>query len=397
MAREVAKYPIFPAVRLSTTDAFYSAVENANPKLPVVDKDLNFTFEGCYTSQSNIKRATRVSEIIMPEAEVAALVSGIDYPAAELLKGWRHTLFNHFHDILPGSGVHATYEFAQGLFQEIQATAGAIRARSLRSLATRVNTLLASQAKVSLLGSGLGDGLGAGAGDPGVPGGVTAYNLGAASAEPVLLFNQKAWPRSETVLAKVWNKPLNEGSVVVRDSDGNEFKGQVVHKGNYWGHSFQTVAFRAENVPATGYKVYAIDNASDPTPGGAAGVVRELKDGTETMMHEIQNAGIMENEFLRVEVDSKSGAIKHLIDKETGVDFVPEAQVARRYRGLRRGPARYDLLGHRPDQADGATDRRWDVRHHPTRARTCGGQVRPGLPGLEHIGRDRPELRFAAG
>jgi alpha-mannosidase len=326
-ARELAKWPIFPMIKLSTTDAFYSAVEKANPKLPVIDKDLNFTFEGCYTSQSNIKRATRVSEIIMPEAEVAALVAGIDYPSAQLLKGWRHTLFNHFHDILPGSGIHATYEYAQGLFQEIEATAAAIRTRALRSLASRVNTSLATQAKVSLLGGGLGDGLGAGAGDPGVPGGMTAFNLGAPSAEPVLLFNQKAWPRSETVFAKVWNKPLTEDRVVVRDSQGNETKGQVVHKGNYWGHSFQTVAFRAENVPATGYKVYAIDSASDPTAGGAACMVRELKDGTATMIHEISNAGVMENEFLRVEVDSSSGAIRHLIDKETGVDFVPEGKL----------------------------------------------------------------------
>ncbi len=29
--------------------AFFDAVEKANPKLPVVDADLNFTFEGCYT------------------------------------------------------------------------------------------------------------------------------------------------------------------------------------------------------------------------------------------------------------------------------------------------------------------------------------------------------------
>jgi alpha-mannosidase len=326
-ARDLAKWPIYPVVKLSTTDAFYSAVEASNAKLPVVNKDLNFTFEGCYTAQSNIKRATRVSEIILPEAEVAALVAGIDYPSEQLLKAWRHALFNHFHDILPGSGVHATYEYAQGLFQEIQATAGAIRTRALRSLAQRVNTQLAAQAKVSLLGNGFGDGLGAGAGDPAIPGGITAFNLGAPYAEPVLLFNQKAWPRSETVYAKVWNKPLNESNVVVRDSEGNEFKGQVVNKGNYWGHSYQTVAFKADNVPATGYKVYAIDSVSDPTSGGSAGIVRELKDGTETMINEIGQAGVMENEFLRVEVDSKSGAIKHLIDKETGIDFVPEGKL----------------------------------------------------------------------
>lgn len=37
--------------------------------------------------------------------------------------------------------------------------------------------------------------------------------------------------------------------------------------------------------------------------------------------------GIMENEYLRVEFDFPSGGIKHLIDKETGYDYVPEGEL----------------------------------------------------------------------
>lgn len=329
--REIVKWPVFPTVKLSTTDEFYSAVERVNPKLPVIDKDLNFTFEGCYTSESSVKRATRVSEIILPEAEtmacIAASVGKMDYPTEQFLKGWRHTLFNHFHDILPGSGIHATYEYAQGLFQEIQATAGAIRTRALRNLASRIDTTAAAQCKLSTLGSGFGDGLGAGAGDPGIPGGVTAYNVGALCAEPVMIYNQKGWPRSETVYAKIWNKPLADDRVLVRDSEGKEVKGQVVAKGNYWGHQFSTVAFRAEDVPAVGYKVYAIDNSPTPLTGGNAKIDRCLKEGTETMIVEIGEGGVLENEYLRVEVDFASGAIKHLVDKKTGFDYVPEGQL----------------------------------------------------------------------
>jgi len=329
-ARDIARWPIFPMVKLSTTDAFYTAVENAKPKLPVIDKDLNFTFEGCYTSQSNIKRATRVSEIILPEAETMALIASVtgkmEYPTEKFTKAWRHTLFNHFHDILPGSGIHATYEYSQGLFQEIQASAGAIRTRALRNLASRVDTTAAAQCKVSILGDGLGDGLGAGAGDPGIPGGVTARNAGAACAEPILIYNQKPWARTETVFAKVWNKPLADDRVIVRDASGKEIKGQVVGKGNYWGHNFSTVAFKAE-VPAGGYKVYAIDNAHAPVAGEGARIVTDLPEGTETMINEIGHAGIMENEYLRVEVDSASGAIAHIIDKKTGYDYVPEGNL----------------------------------------------------------------------
>ena len=35
----------------------------------------------------------------------------------------------------------------------------------------------------------------------------------------------------------------------------------------------------------------------------------------------------LENEFVKVEIDPPSGAIKHLIDKKSGYDFVPEGQL----------------------------------------------------------------------
>lgn len=344
--REIAEWPIFPTVQHSSTNAFFDAVEKANPKLPVVDADLNFTFEGCYTSQSSIKRATRVSEIIMPEAEATALiagaVAGMKYPAENIFMGWRHTLFNHFHDILPGSGVHATYEYSSGLFQEVQAAAGAIKTRALRQLASKVNTSFAAPKGDCLIGNGLGDGLGGGAGDPGVPGGITGWNAGAPGADPVLIYNQKPWARTETVFAKVWNKPIADDRVVVKDASGKEVKGQVAARGNYWGHEFVTVAFKAENVPALGYKVYAIDNAPEPiaAPSKSASIDRKFPEGTESMTVEISESGVMENEFLRVEMDFPSGAIKHMIDKETGFDYVPEGKlmgVIEAYQEVHRG------------------------------------------------------------
>ena len=52
-AQEIAKWPIFPTVKFSSTHAFFDAVEKANPKLPVFDGDMNYIFEGCYTSPCN--------------------------------------------------------------------------------------------------------------------------------------------------------------------------------------------------------------------------------------------------------------------------------------------------------------------------------------------------------
>ncbi|HUV04014.1 MAG TPA: glycoside hydrolase family 38 C-terminal domain-containing protein [Armatimonadota bacterium] len=331
LASEIATWPTFPVLKLSTTDAFFSAVEEANPDLPVVDKDLNFIFEGCYTSQSNIKYANRVSEIALPEAEALAVIAGaavgMDYPGDLLRRAWRWTLFNHFHDIFPGSGVKATYEYAQGLFQEIQATTDSIRTRALRGLAAKVNTASAALTRPSAIGSGLGDGLGAGAGDPGVPGGVAAYNAGAPDAEPILVYNQKPWPRSEVVYAKVWNKQVLDDRVIARDSNGKEIKAQVVARGKYWDHDFATVAFKAESVPAVGYKVYAIDNAPGPVHAQGAEIGRMISNIYGICFPNPNGPRIMENEYLKVEIDFPSGAIKHLIDKETGWDCVPEGKL----------------------------------------------------------------------
>jgi len=331
-ADEMKKWPIWPMVKLSTTNNYFNAVEKAKPKLPVIDQDLNFTFEGCYTSQSRIKRANRVSEIILPEAETMAIIAGavdeMEYPYDILLRSWRYTLFNHFHDILPGSGVHATYDYSEGLFQEVEATAGAIRTRALRKLSAKANTAKAAQCDMSTLGSGFGDGLGAGAGDSGIPGGVTARNAGALCAEPVLIYNQKPWARSELVYAKVWNKEIADDKALVRDSDGREMRGQVVHRGKYWGHKFTTVAFKAD-VPALGYKVYAIDNspAPMPMPDSPAKITNHTPERYDSMIPEVHDGGVLENEYLRVEIDFAAGAIKHLIDKETGYDYVPEGEL----------------------------------------------------------------------
>ena len=329
--REAAEWPIFPTIKHSSTKAFFEAVEKANPKLPVVDADLNFTFEGCYTAQSNIKRATRVSEIVLPEAEATALIAGavgkMDYPFDTLFMGWRHALFNHFHDILPGSGVHSTYEYSQGLFQEIQAAAGAIRTRALRQLGTKIDTTFAAPAADSTFGTGLGDGLGGGAGDLGVPGGITAWNAGAPGPEPILIYNQKPWARTETVFAKIWNKEVADDRVIVKDASGTEVRGQVIGRGHYWGHAFATVAFKAEQVPALGYKVYAVDNSPEPVAAEGVKIDRQFPEGTESMIVEINDSGVMENEYLRVEMDFPSGAVKHLIDKETGFDYVPDGEL----------------------------------------------------------------------
>ncbi len=327
---EMQKWPVYPTLKFSKVEDFYTAVEAANPKLPVIKDELNFVFEGCYTSQSSVKRGNRRSENTLPEAEgialIAGAVAGMPYPVEEIRRGWRHALLCQFHDILPGSGIHATYEYSQGLYQEVAAITESISTRGLRHLASRVNTAAVAGAAIKAdgLGAEIGNGLGAGAGDPAVPGGVTAYNEGAPTSQPVLVYNSLAWPRSEMVVAKVWNTGWPHDRIRIRDEEGKIITGQVLGSGDYWGHQFITVGFPARDVPALGYKTFAIEKCAEPVPSKGARIKAREQIWSRPAME--QQSVTLENEYLTVEVESASGAIAHLVDKETGVDYVPAGE-----------------------------------------------------------------------
>ena len=308
---ELNAWPIFPNVKLTTTDGFFSIAERQAKDLPVVNAELQYQFRGCYTSQSKIKQANRMSENALVEAEAVALIAArtvsMPYPADSINGAWRMAMFNQFHDILPGSGVHETYEYAVGLLQEIQCRTGMIRTRGLRSLAAVVATSsLAKSAKAAAVNGG--PGLGAGAGEGAWFGGLSTLGAGAAEIEPFLVLNPSPWQRSAVVEAKIWNRDLPHHQILISDDKGTVTPGQVIGHGHYWGHRFTTVAFPARDVPGLGWRCYAIGQSAErPAAEGASA------DGT----------GRLENEFFRVQVEPRSGAIVHLVDKRTGYDFVP--------------------------------------------------------------------------
>ena len=317
-AIDMNSWLIYPNIKLSTTDEFFSAIEPKLPdNLPVIDDELNFVFPGCFTSQSNVKRANRFGENRLMEAEVTAVIAsrilGTPYPSQDLQIGWRNTMFNQFHDIIPGSGVHGTYEYAQGLFQEVLARTAMVKTHSLRSLAAKVDTTdMNGEPADSGPGSKVGPGVGAGAGHESAYGKLSTLSSGAVSSEPFLVFNFNTWDRTDLAIAKIWDKDIPGDRLKVTSSSGEEFSGQIVERGNYWGHRFMSVAFPAEDIPAMGYRVYTISRAYAPVAANS---------GVST-----NGFNVIENEFLKVEVDQRSGAISKLIDKRTDYNLVTEGK-----------------------------------------------------------------------
>jgi alpha-mannosidase len=239
-------------------------------------------------------------------------------------------MFNQFHDILPGSGVHDTYAHSQGLFQEIQAIACSVRTRALRRLAAQIDTSTAIG--IDPQNGSAGESLGSGAGDI-MPGGVSSRAAGASPVEPLVVFNPLAYPRSEVITAKVWNRNLPHDRIIVRDDEGNTIPGQVTGAGAYWGHEYKAVTFPVRNIPGMGYRTYSIGAAPEPVmkiPTYAdPGPTDIAADSAPPAPGEVKIPApyVMENEFLKVEVDPASGAVAHLVDKSSGYDLVPEGEL----------------------------------------------------------------------
>lgn len=316
-AEMLDSWPVFPNVKLSRIDSYFDAIEPAADQIPVQDADFNTTFEGCYTSQSRIKKANRLAETIIPEAETISLVAdaalGFEYNSRQLQEAWEHMMFNQFHDILAGSSGHAAMEEAEIRFQQVEALTGSIKMRALRKIASSVDTAAALGIDVpendvdSYVIS-----FGRGAGDIRVPGRISTWSSGHPDIEPLIVFNSLPYSRSEIVTTKVWGRDWPQDRLVVIDDKGSEIPGQVVGSSNDVGHKAVNIIFPAKDIPAMGYRTFGVKVSEEPVKCDSLNIPGPYK---------------MENEHLWVEIDQATGAIKHLIDKKTGFDMVPDGEL----------------------------------------------------------------------
>jgi alpha-mannosidase len=120
----------------------------------------------------------------------------------------------------------------------------------------------------------------------------------------LVVFNSLNWPRSGFV-----SFDLQEGTALFDTETGEPVPFETVFVGKSkplpgFGGGYRRVRFRANNVPAVGYKLYALKS------GQASNVDRTLTGDT------------FENEYYRVVVDEQSGALKSVWDKELNRELV---------------------------------------------------------------------------
>ncbi len=113
----LANFPGMPQMSPGSAISFFERMENeSGDKLPVWNGELYLELHrGTYTTQGRSKHANRKSEFLLHDAEFFAVVAAqldnqYTYPAADLRQAWELVCLNQFHDILPGSSIHAVYE-----------------------------------------------------------------------------------------------------------------------------------------------------------------------------------------------------------------------------------------------------------------------------------------------
>ena len=266
---------VFPKLEFSFASEFFSDMQKKLPNMqvPTWDGELYFQYHrGVFTTQAETKRRIRRSEENVLNAEKFASLAalyGRPYPQQEMTDVWKKLLFDHFHDIMPGSGIAVNYLDAKRNLETVDRAANDITRGSLQEIAAHINTQ--------------GDGV------------------------PVVLFNSLSWPRTDvTEIEAQLPAPAREIEVV--DSKGKPAEAQLL--------SMDADTHRARflllsNTPSLGYETYFVRAAAK-----APAVHSLLKASADTI----------ENEFLRVKIDPQTGCMTSLFDKRSGTESLAPAE-----------------------------------------------------------------------
>ena len=254
----------FPELKFDKAENFYKEVLKQGKKLPSINDELNFVFEGCYTTHGDIKLMNRKIENLLPAAEIFSSIAnvaiGLAYPDKNFEEAWRRACFNQFHDILDGSAIHSSYEYSRKIFEEAEKIGKESLDKAVSSIASKIE--------------------------------YTQKGI------PVVVFNQLNWDRVDLVEVDITKSGKNLG---VKDNKGNYVPSQV--NGNI-------LKFTAK-VPSIGYRTYYLKPERGLSPNGDC--PRERKRGLSLLVNDTEHT--IENEFFVVKVNKVSGCLGSIFDK----------------------------------------------------------------------------------
>ena len=291
---DTAEAPIWNYKILAAGNSTLPRPPAGDISVPVWNDELYLEFHrGTYTTQAAQKRNIRDSEEWMLNAEKyssLAWLGGAIYPLNDLNEAWKKVLFNEFHDLAAGSGIADIYTDAQRDFQGVHSTTDQATAQALGLLASYVDTQ--------------------------TPQGTT----------PLMVFNPIAWKRTDVLEAQVQLPEATPG-LEIKDAQGRELPIQILSHTPET-HSFD-VLLRANDVPALGYERLTATPASS---------TRHRLPPTDLKI----DGATLENKYLRVVVDPKTGCITSLYEKQAKFEFIAAGSCGNQLQAFHDLPKSFD-------------------------------------------------------
>ena len=324
---------VTPKIEFGTAQSYFSALEKQiAPESPVWDypsiakgytpppavegkvsiptwkSELYFEYHrGVMTTQANHKRNMRESEEEVINAEKWASLAWLDgreYPGKELTEDWKKVLFNQFHDLAAGSGIGQIYRDAQKDYDVVRWSTNEIDANALETVAERINTS----------GGGI----------------------------PVLVYNPLGWERSGDVTVRLQFPKASPENVVVTDTEARKI---VFESGEPLLHDVNGLAqitLHVDNVPALGYKLLSATQEKTANSFTSSGTKFEGQSGKLTL----------ENNALRVSVDSATGCITSIYDLRASFETLASGACGNELQAFKDTPKDYDAWNIDPGTLD---------------------------------------------
>jgi alpha-mannosidase len=266
-------------------------------------RDMNPLYPGKDVSYIDTKQAQRAAEVATLDGErlaTLAWLAGAGYPAASLDKAWRQLVFGAHHDAITGTESDQVYLDLLGGWREAFERGAAARREAAAHLASLADTRPppADGDHRRWPASGAQDGPGSWA-----------------SPRPVVVFSTVSWPRSGLATITLGLAEPGTPWLALSDEagDGVPFLAEGVRRHPDGSLAEATITFRAEAVPALGFRTYWASPAAGPGAEGWAAAPAAAGPP----------AAVIRNETFEVEADpARGGALTRIVDLRAGTELL---------------------------------------------------------------------------
>lgn len=290
IGNKMKELPGIPEVRFSKAEPFFKSLEEKtkdNPNFPIWDGELYLEYHrGTYTSQAQVKKNNRFSEILYHNVELFSsftdvLIDDYKYPQKDINDNWKIILRNQFHDILPGSSIHEVYEDSAEEFEQAMSSGERILKNTLGELTKNI----------------------------------------ALDGEKLVVFNPLSWSRTGWILIP-WEEGLSEKIFITED-------GKKLFTKKIDSQDKKLLIYMPE-IPALGYKAFKV-------------IKKEMK---EEIIWPIRDQLIIEkdkieNKYYQIKLNKK-GQIMSLYDKEFQREILPKGSKANVFQAFEDRPMSFD-------------------------------------------------------